>query len=268
MKLEEIQLIADPVRRLVAIMKTLRSPGGCPWDRKQTLESLTRYMREECAEVTDSVMEQDYPGVCDELGDLLMNIVFSCVVAEERQWFDFDAVATAATTKMIRRHPHVFGDGEAENAEQVVKVWDEIKKREKQHLAPAASVLDGIPRSHSALMLAEAVQKRVAKYGFDWPEERLVLDKIEEELGEIRQAYQDGDDAHIDEEIGDLLFAVVNLSRFRKRDMAEDLMLRSVKKFERRFRTVEKLLKAENLTLEQATLEQMDAAWERAKATE
>ncbi len=264
MKQQEVLAIDDPVRRLVRIMQILRAPDGCPWDRKQTLESLTRYMREECAEVVDAVIDQDYPNLCDELGDLLMNIVFSSVVAEEQNLFNFDDVAAASVAKMIRRHPHVFGDAQAESAEQVLTQWEKIKQQEKDNCRQD-SLLDGIPRSHSALMLAEAVQKKVAKVGFDWSEESQVLDKIEEEIREIRTAYATGNDEEIDEEIGDLLFAVVNLPRFRKRDMAEDLLLSAVKKFERRFRYVEKELKSAGISPENASIEQMEAFWQMAK---
>ncbi len=264
MKIEEVMDIKDPVRRLERIMRILRAPEGCPWDRKQTLETLTRYMREECAEVVDAVMDKDYENLCDELGDLLMNIVFSSVVAEEQELFSFDDVAAASVAKMIRRHPHVFSDVQANSAEQVLTQWEKIKLQEKDN-RPPESLLDGIPRSHSALMLAENVQKRVAKVGFDWPEELQILDKIEEEIREIRAAYASGNEEHIDEEIGDLLFAAVNLPRYRKRAMAEDLLHSSIKKFERRFRFVEKKLKEAGTTPEKASLEQMESLWQRAK---
>ena len=265
MKLEEIEAIRDPMQRLVRIMQTLRAPDGCPWDRKQTLETLTRYMREECAEVTDAVMEKDYPGLCDELGDLLMNIVFSAIVAEEQHLFNFEAVAAASSAKMIRRHPHVFGNAAADTPDQVVTQWDQIKRQEKADRPEPESLLDGIPKSYSALMRAEAVQKRAAKIGFDWPATAPILDKIAEELAEVKSAMAEHDDSKIDEEIGDLLFAVVNLARFRKRGPAEDLLLEATRKFERRFHYIEKRLRETGVVPAEAGVDTLEKYWEEAK---
>ena len=265
MKTEEVKKISDPVRQLEKVMRILRAPGGCPWDREQTHESLSRYLREECAEVVDTVLDKDYPALCDELGDLLMNIVFSSVVAEEEGLFDFDAVARGSVDKMLRRHPHVFGDVPAESSGQVAVMWEDIKKAERRHAAVPDSILDKVPRSLPALMRAEEVQKKAAKVGFDWPETAPVLDKIQEELDEVRQAMAHGDEDKIDEEIGDLFFAVANISRFRKRASAEDLLLKAVKKFERRFRYIEKNTRERGLNMEDCSLEELDSIWNEAK---
>ncbi len=263
-KTEEVRTIADPVRQLEKVMKILRAPGGCPWDREQTHETLSRYLREECSEVVDSVIDRDYPGLCDELGDVLMNIVFNSVVAEEEGLFNFDDVAKGSVEKMLRRHPHVFSDGDADTPDKVAVVWDEIKKKERNNVEPE-SILDKVPRSLPGLLRARDVQKKVAKVGFDWPEMAPILDKVQEELDEVREAIEHGEDNKIDEEIGDLLFAVVNISRFRKRDTAEDLLLRAVKKFERRFRYVEKRVKEDGQQFEDFSLEEMDGFWNEAK---
>lgn len=262
-KLEEIRQIPDPVRQLLKVMEKLRAPDGCPWDREQTHESLSVYLREECAEVVDTVIDKDYPALCDELGDLLMNIVFSSLVAAEEGLFDLDDVARGSVEKMIRRHPHVFGEVMVNGSGDVLTVWEDVKRAERGNVEPE-SILDKVPRSLPALLRATEVQKKVAKVGFDWDGVAPIVDKIEEELREVEAALQEGCEDQIEEEIGDLLFAVVNLARFRKRSNAEDMLLRAVKKFERRFRFVENELKQRG-TFGKASLEEMDAAWNEAK---
>ena len=266
-KVEEIMAINDPVRQLVRIMEILRSPGGCPWDRKQTHESLMRYLQEECAETVDAALEKDYPGMCDELGDLLMNIVFSSVVAQEEQHFDFDDVAKSSVAKMIRRHPHVFGEAQADTAEQVLKVWAEVKRTERTH-QKRVSLLDGTPQSLSALSRADKIQRKAAEAGFDWNETSQVIDKIEEEIREVREAMASGNEEHIDEELGDLMFALVNLARRRKRRNAEELLRAAIQKFERRFHYVEEQAEASHQELKNCTLSEMDNWWNEAKAQE
>ena len=248
---------------LVEIIRRLRAPEGCPWDRKQTFESLKICMVEEVAEVLDAIDNVDHANLKEELGDLLMNISFHAVLAEENGLFCMQDVLREIIDKMIRRHPHVFADVEVNSVDDVMKVWMKAKaaegKKEKE------SILDGIPRNLSSLLTAREVQKQAAKVGFDWERQEQILDKIDEEVMELKEAIANADDAHIDEEIGDLLFAVVNLSRFRKRNSAEDLLNDSVKKFRSRFRYIEKKLKAQNIKLEDASIELMEKLWNEAK---
>ncbi|MCP3964855.1 MAG: nucleoside triphosphate pyrophosphohydrolase [Lentisphaerae bacterium] len=248
---------------LVRVMQRLRSPGGCPWDRKQTHESLKQYLSEECAELLDAVDDGDPKAICEELGDVLMNVVFHCVIAEENSHFDFEDVLEAIIDKMIRRHPHVFGDARVDSAEEVKVVWDEIKKTEGK--PEPESILDNVPRNLSALLSSRAVQKKAAKCGFDWECSEQIISKIEEELDELKEAIAAGREEEVDEEIGDLLFSVVNLSRFRKRRNAEDLLNDTVCKFRKRFGYIEKQLKDKNISLKEATLAQMDVLWNEAK---
>ena len=248
---------------LVEIIRRLRAPDGCPWDRKQTFESLKICMIEEVAEVLDAIDNEDHTNLCEELGDLLMNITFHAVLAEENGLFKMQDVLREIIDKMIRRHPHVFADVEVDSVDDVMKVWMKAKaaegKKEKE------SILDGIPRNLSSLLTAREVQKQAAKVGFDWECQKQILDKIDEEVAELKEAMTNGDEKHIDEELGDLLFAVVNLSRFRKRNSAEDLLNDSVKKFRNRFRYIEKKLKTRNIKLEDASIELMEKLWNEAK---
>ena len=262
--LDEVRKIDDPVRQLVRVMEILRSPEGCPWDRKQTHETLTRYLQEECAEAVDAATAGDYAGLCDELGDLLMNLVFNSVVAVEEGKFTFDDVARGSVAKMIRRHPHVFGDSSAETAEQVLAAWEEIKKTEENRPV-RESVLDGVPRSLCPLARADKMQRKAAAVGFDWPDLHLVLDKIDEEIAEIREAVAAGDEDKIDEEFGDLLFSLVNFTRFRKRRTADELLRDAIAKFDRRFRHVEQAAAQAEREMAQCSPDELDAWWNEAK---
>ena len=250
---------------LLKVMEKLRSPGGCPWDRQQTHETLKLYLAEECAELIDAIDNNDPEEVCEELGDLLMNIVFNCVIANENGHFHFNDVLAGIINKMIRRHPHVFGDAKADSADDVVVVWEKIKQREKQHRAAAESALDGIPRSLSALLTARAAQRKAAKYGFDWSSEAQIMEKIDEELAELKSAMASGNQEHVDEEIGDVLFSVVNLIRFRDRATPEDLLNAATRKFKTRFQYIERELKAAGKTLSEASLAEMETLWLKAK---
>ncbi|MFA6715374.1 MAG: nucleoside triphosphate pyrophosphohydrolase [Victivallaceae bacterium] len=250
---------------LLEIIRCLRAPDGCPWDREQTAESLKICMMEEVAEFLDAIDNKDYANLCEELGDLFMNLAFHVVIAEENKLFGIKDVFQEIIDKMLRRHPHVFADVEVESVDDVMKVWAKAKAAEGKK--PSQSVLDGIPRSLSALLTAREVQKKAAKYGFDWEKQEQILDKISEEVSELKDAMRTGNDAHIDEEIGDLLFAVVNLSRFRKRDCAEDLLRAAVGKFRKRFSHIEKELAARKIELEDAPIELMEELWIQAKRT-
>jgi MazG family protein len=248
---------------LLKVMEKLRSPEGCPWDRKQTYQTLKRYLAEECAELMDAVDDEDPEGMCEELGDILMNVVFNAVIADEKGHFHFRDVLESIIAKMIRRHPHVFGDASVESADEVKLVWEDIKKAEKK--PGRESLLDGVPRNLSALLSARAVQKKAALVGFDWDNQQQIVEKIEEELAEMKEAMACGHEEEVDEEIGDLLFSVVNLSRFRKRRTAEELLSDTVAKFRERFQFVESSLKAQGIPWEDASIELMEKFWQQAK---
>lgn len=254
------------IDQLVEVMRRLRGPGGCPWDKKQTHASLKKYMIEEGAELMDSIDEGNPDGVCDELGDLLMHITFHSVIAEENDEFSFDDVAKGSVEKMIRRHPHVFGDVKVEHAEEVPGVWEEMKKKEGR--PEKESILDGIPDNLPSLLQAEKVQKRGAEFGFDWDNQLQIIEKIDEEIAEVKEAVVNGNEDYIDEEIGDLLFAVVNLARFRKRDSSDELLRLSIRKFKRRFKFIEKSLVESGKSLETATIDEMEEFWNEAKESE
>jgi MazG family protein len=252
----------DWMKQLIAILAQLRSPEGCPWDREQTHASLKEFLIEECAELLDSIDDNDDEGICEELGDLLMHIVFHSQIAKEEGRFDFEDVARVVSEKMIRRHPHVFADEKAKNPAEVLTIWKKVKKQEK---GDSHSRFERIPRHLPALMRAREYQKKAAKTGFDWDNQEDILDKILEEVDEIKVAIQDGDDRAVDEEIGDLLFAVVNLSRFRNRTPAEELLAKAIHKFQKRFDYIEEQLQLQGTTPEESSLEDMEILWNKAK---
>ena len=197
----------EPPKTIYEVLKFLRAPNGCPWDRVQTSKSVSTCMKEECAEVLEAIDLEDDELLCEELGDLLMNIVFQAVIAEEKGAFTWEDVQSHVTEKMIRRHAHVFGEFEAENPEEVLKLWEKIKAIEKKH-RKNDSILDNIAPEIPALDYAEKIQKKVAKYGFDWENQAQIIEKIEEELNELKSAMAANNDAEIDEELGDLLFSL------------------------------------------------------------
>ena len=253
---------------LLAVLRKLRAPDGCPWDRKQTRQSLVRHLDGECAELIDAIMRDDVPNICEELGDVLMNLLFQMVVAEEKNEFTPEDVWRGIVDKMIRRHAHVFGTEHAENAEEVAALWAKIKAAEKGDAASASqSVMDEVKLTLCPLERAEKLQKKAAEKNFDWQSVDGVVDKVAEELDEVKAALAAGDEDHADEEIGDLLFAVVNLIRYRKRRSAVEVMRRSNMKFEERFRKVEAYFAAENKDMAAATPQELDAAWEKIKNT-
>lgn len=255
-----------PLKRLNAIVARLRGPDGCPWDRKQTHQSLKPLLREECAELLDAIDANDIGNMREEAGDLLLHIVLLARIAEENGDFSLNDVAEEICGKMIRRHPHVFGDAKAESPEEVVGLWEKIKAGEKAG-RPRRSLLAGVPRSLPALVRAESVQKKAAKVGFDWNHESQIVVKIEEELEELKEALaMDGDD-EVEEEIGDLLFAVVNLARFRGGAGVEDIMTESVRKFQKRFLYIEERLSAAGIDIEKADIIEMERLWNEAKSS-
>lgn len=250
------------LERLRAIMHRLRAPGGCPWDAEQSHESLVSNLLEEAYETVDAIRSGDPAALREELGDLLLQVVFHSEIASETGAFDLDEVARGIADKLVRRHPHVFAGGAAATADEVLLRWDEIKRAEKGE--EETPYLHGTGRGLPALIRAGKLQKKAAKVGFDWPVETGVIAKIREELLEVEAAVDAQDAAGMEEELGDLLFSVVNLARFRKLD-PEALMDAANRKFEARFHRMEQLLRERGVTLAQAGLEAMEDAWQQAK---
>ncbi|MFZ2653698.1 MAG: nucleoside triphosphate pyrophosphohydrolase [Victivallales bacterium] len=256
----------NPVSELVSVMKRLRSETGCPWDREQTHKTLKKYLVEESSELMDSIDDNDDQGICEELGDLLMHIVFHSQIAEEKGSFTFNDVAEGITEKMIRRHPHVFADRKASDSAAVIKMWDDIKKTEKENKKiKRNSILDGVPRHMPSLLRAHEIQRKAAKAGFDWSNSAQIIEKIEEEIGELKDAVRNGSESDINGEIGDLLFSVVNLARYRNTESAEEIINGTIQKFERRFRYIEEKLAEDNKSPEGSSLEVMEKLWNEAK---
>jgi len=267
----------NSINRLIEIMARMRGQKGCPWDREQTLATLKQYLVEECYEVMDAIDSGDVDKHAEELGDLLLQVVFQAQIRAEKKQFTFNDVVEKICEKLIRRHPHVFGNVRAADQAEVLRNWEKIKAREKQEKAkksagykPAgisASVVEGLPRHLPALHKAHQFQQRLARVGFDWSDVHDVMLKIEEELGEVKEALAKGDERQIRAEVGDLLFAVVNLCRFRKMH-AEEVLQDAILKFTRRFQQVEKRVHAENREITQCTLAELDRHWEAVKKSE
>jgi nucleoside triphosphate diphosphatase len=257
------------IDRLIEIMAALRTPKtGCPWDLEQNFSTIAPYTLEEAYEVADAIARDDLADLEEELGDLLLQVVFHARMAEEQGAFDFGGVVEAITEKLIRRHPHVFGEGRARDAESVKGMWEAIKAQEKAARGKNAEqgALAGVPVALPALTRALKLQAKASRVGFDWNDVRAVLRKIREETNEIETAL-DGDDAAAAAEVGDLLFAAVNLARHLHAD-PEALLRATNRKFERRFAAIERALAAQHKTPQDATLAEMDALWDAAKAAE
>jgi MazG family protein len=253
---------ARQLARLRAIMHRLRAPGGCPWDAEQTHESLVPNLIEEAYETVDTIQRGDHEHLKEELGDLLLQVIFHSELAEEAGRFNLDDVARGISDKLVRRHPHVFAQSDAATADAVLQQWDEIKRGEKGD--QQQPYLHGVGKGLPALLRAAKLQKKASKVGFDWPDEAGVLAKLREELHELEIAIQSGDSAAANEELGDLLFSVVNLARFRKLD-PEVLMASANTKFEDRFAAMEQSLQTQGLDLASASPDQMEQAWQAAK---
>lgn len=251
----------DAVAALVEIFRILRAPEGCPWDRKQSHASLKEFLREEAAELLDAIDAKDDENIREELGDVLLQVVFHCQIAEEAGKYNLQDAAQTCCEKMLRRHPHVFGTTSVDSPQGVKDQWDKIKKKEKG--ASRSSSVSGVPKSLPALHRAHKIQKKAAKAGFEWQDIDGFISKIDEELEEVKEALTIGREDEIAEEIGDLLFAVVNLSRFHRLH-AEDLLHKTVVKFEQRFRTMEEEI-LENKALDCCSLSELLTAWNRAK---
>lgn len=249
---------------LVEIMKLLRAPGGCPWDAEQDHQSIKKNLIEETYEVVEAINKDDKDLLREELGDLEMQLVFHSVMEEEKQNFSFDDVCDEVCKKLIIRHPHVFGDVKADSVEDVLTNWDEIKRLTKGQKTVTDS-MNSIPRELPALMRAYKVQKKAADVGFDWDSVQGALDKIDEESSELRLAIQNKDKYNMNEELGDLLFSVVNVSRFLKIDPEESLTDATDKFFER-FSKVEKVCNENGIDMKTAGIEVLDSVWNQVKA--
>jgi tetrapyrrole methylase family protein/MazG family protein len=250
--------MVSPIDRLKQIVERLRSPDGCPWDREQTHASLKPHIIEECYELIDAIDDQDDEGMQEELGDVLLQVVLHAQMASEEGRFDFDSVAEVISEKLIRRHPHVFGDTKLATSDAVLKQWDAIKRGEK---TDRESALDGVPRGLPGLAKAQKMQSKAARVGFDWPDAVGSLEKVKEEIREIEQA---GTGEKLAEELGDLLFSVVNFARKSKLD-AEELLQAANRKFSDRFRKMEALAVSRGLNFSSLTLSEMDQLWNDVK---
>jgi tetrapyrrole methylase family protein/MazG family protein len=248
---------------LVEIMTRLRGENGCPWDHQQTHESLKKYMIEETYEAVDAVDSGDMNHLREELGDVLLQVIFHAEIARENGVFDIDDVVEGISSKLLRRHPHVFGDTQVECAEEVLQRWDQIKAGEKGHKT-RSSILDSVPRSLPALARAMEISKRAARAGFEWPNTDAVIDKVHEEVSELQVELESTDQERISDEVGDLLFTIVNVARWRNVD-PEDALRRMIDRFTARFRRIEETAVESGRSMEEMTIEEMDAVWHQAK---
>ncbi|EOU1762845.1 nucleoside triphosphate pyrophosphohydrolase [Clostridium perfringens] len=251
---------------LLDIIETLRNPGGCPWDREQTHESLKSALLEECYEVIDAIENEDEDALIEELGDVLLQVVFHASIGKEDGYFDIMDVIGGISNKMVNRHPHVFGNEEANTSEQVLVNWDEIKKEEKG-IKTLTEEMQNIAKSLPATTRAYKVQKKAKKVGFDWDDVNCAMDKVKEELNEIKEVYNCEDKSIIEGEVGDLLFACINVARFLEVD-GELALDKTIKKFIKRFSYIENEAIKNNKNLKDMTLEEMDKLWEEAKTSE
>lgn len=246
------------LEELIKTVDILRSENGCQWDREQTHQSLKPNMLEEAYEAVDAIDNADMKHLKEELGDVLLQVVLHSQIAKESGHFDIDEVAKELNEKLIRRHPHVFASTEVSSTEDIVNNWEAIKKEEKKH---RTSIMDGISKSQSALMSAQKISKKAVKVGFEWPDEARLYQCVMSELMEFKDACESSNRDHIEEEMGDILFAIVNLARWNKLD-AEQALLKSNKKFIKRFKMMEKLAEK---PLEDYSFEEFDDLWNRAK---
>jgi MazG family protein len=249
---------------LLSLMARLRAEDGCPWDREQTRASLRPYVIEEAYEVVQAIDEGSRDHLVEELGDLLFQVVFHTQLGAESGEFTMEDVVDRVCEKMTRRHPHVFGDGVVADSREALAQWERIKRGEA---GSSGSVLDGVPVALPALLRAQRLQTKAARVGFDWPDWREAWTKVREEVGEVQETLSRGDDARVADELGDLLFSIVNVARLRGMD-AEDCLRRASEKFTRRFGKVEREMKAGGRTVTEASAEDLDRAWEAAKAQE
>lgn len=257
--------VGEKFQRLVEIMAKLRGPGGCPWDREQTFDSIKPYLLEETYELMDAIDARDWPAVADELGDLLLQSVFFAQMAAEQNRFTIETALDAINGKLIRRHPHVFAGAVAHTPDDVKKRWDEIKAGERRRQGErSGGLLAGVSRSAPALAEAQQLSSKAAAVGFDWQHAGQVIDKLHEELDELAEARRLASPELLEDELGDVLFVVVNLARFLKVD-AEQALRRANAKFRKRFGHIEESLAARGRALPEASLDEMEALWQEAK---
>jgi MazG family protein len=260
--------------RLVEIMATLRGPNGCPWDKQQDFNSLKPMLVEEVYEVLEAIENEDFDGLAEELGDLLLHVVFHAHLAKEAGQFDIHTVIEKISDKLVRRHPHVFGSETASTAEEVIKNWEAIKAQEKaeklkNRTPEQRSLLEGIPSKLPAIHEAHQISSRAARVGFDWPDIEGIFDKLQEEVSELKEVISSGRDEsrrdRLEDEIGDMLFVMVNIARYLKID-SESALKRANRKFKTRFRYMEAEIAKQGKSLEQTSLEEMEALWQKAKS--
>jgi tetrapyrrole methylase family protein/MazG family protein len=253
--------------RLLEIMRRLRGPAGCPWDREQTRTSLKPYLIEETYEVLEAIESGGPDALREELGDLLFQVVFHTEIAAERGEFTMADLLARLGDKMVSRHPHVFGDASVQTAGQALTQWETIKQREAEARGRRRSVLDGVPRALPALVRAQRIQSKAARVNFDWPDARAAWAKVEEEMREAAAALAAGDGARLTDELGDVLFSLVNVARLSSLD-AEDVLQAAVEKFRRRFTTMEDELSASGKSVTSVSPAELERSWEAAKARE
>ena len=246
------------LEELIEVVRRLRAPDGCPWDREQTHSTLRTNMIEEAYEAVDAIDDNDMTHLREELGDVLLQVLLHSQIASENGDFNLDDVAKELKDKLIHRHPHVFGDANIKSADSVVDAWEKLKAEEKSH---RKSVMDGISRAQAALISAQKISKKAIKVGFEWPNEDSLYECIMSEFEEFKDATKENDKSHMEEEFGDILFATVNLARWNKID-AEQALLKANKKFEKRFRKMEELA---TKPLTEYSFEEYDALWKQAK---
>ena len=256
---------AEKFDRLAGLMARLRAPGGCPWDREQTFDSIKPHTLEETYEVLDAIDRRDWPDLAEELGDYILQAVFYAQMAAEQGLFTIEDALEAINQKLLRRHPHIFGDESAETAGDVKRIWSEVKAAEKAAQGKQGeSLLAGVPRALPALVEAQQITSRAAQVGFDWENPEQVLDKLREELGEFAEARRGGQPGELENELGDMLFVLVNLARFVKVDPEQALRATNAK-FRRRFGYIERKLAERGKKPADATIEEMEALWQEAK---
>ena len=253
----------DNMDKLISVVRRLREPDGCPWDREQTHKSILNDFLEEVYEFFEAVENDDDYNMKEELGDLLLQVVFHSQIATEENRFTIDDVAKDISEKLIRRHPHVFADTHVKDSKEVLSNWEKIKEQEKGK-EDRKSILDGIPNHLPALYKAQKVQKKVARFGFDWKDIDPALDKVEEEFKEFRVALESGNISDMEDELGDILFSLVNVSR-HKGISAEDALRRTINKFTNRFNYIENAFDNNSDKIRSASLEELDTLWEKSK---
>jgi MazG family protein len=261
-------IAGEKFQKLVEVMARLRGPGGCPWDREQTFDTIKPFLLEETYEVLDAIDARDWKELAGEIGDLLLQAVFFSQMAAEENLFSIEDALDAINEKLIRRHPHVFGEEMAANAGDVRRIWGEVKAVEKQHKKASgespAGLLDSVPRALPALVEAQQISSRAAHVGFDWPNPEQVLEKLHEELGEFESARRSANRDELEGELGDLLFVLVNLARFVQVD-PEQALRKTNAKFRGRFAFIERQLAARGKSPEAATLDEMEELWQESK---